>query len=46
MDVSAIVLNKILAAKDLETWAKLKAAYLGPEYASLYMLNTLVHARL
>lgn len=36
MDVSAIVLNKILAAKDLETWAKLKAAYLGPEYASLY----------
>lgn len=36
MDISAIVLNKILTTQDLDAWSKIKAAYLGPEYSQLY----------
>lgn len=36
MDVSAIVLNKLLTEHDLESWSKLKLTYLDPSYTSLY----------
>jgi len=36
MDVSAIVLHKLLAGKDLDTWAKLKLVFLDPAFSSLY----------
>ena len=36
MDVSAVVLNKLLTEQDLEIWAKLKLVFLDPAYSSLY----------
>lgn len=36
MDVSAVVLNKLLAEKNVEVWAKIKLAFLDPVYASLF----------
>ncbi len=36
MDVSAIVLSKMLLEKDLDTWAKLKLVFLDPAFSSLY----------
>lgn len=36
MDCSAIVLNKLLAGRDVEIWAKLKLTFLDAAYASLY----------
>ncbi len=36
MDVSAIVLSKLLAEQDIESWAKLKLCYIDPAYTTLY----------
>lgn len=36
MDISAVLLNKLLAEKNLDVWAKLKLAFLDPSYSSLY----------
>ena len=36
MDTSAVVLNKLLAEKNLDIWAKLKLVFLDPAYSSLY----------
>ena len=36
MDISAVVLNKLLAEQNLEIWAKLKLVFLDPAYSSLY----------
>ena len=36
MDVSAVVLSKLIEAQDLDTWAKLKLAFLDPAFSSLY----------
>lgn len=36
MDVSAVVLNKLLTEQSLDIWAKLKLVYLDPAYSSLY----------
>lgn len=36
MDVSAIVLNKLLLESNLEVWSKLKLSFLDPAYTSLY----------
>lgn len=36
MDVSAIVLNKLLAEKNIEIWARLKLSFLDSAYSSLY----------
>lgn len=36
MDVSAILLNKLLVERNLDVWGRLKLAYLDPEYTSLY----------
>lgn len=36
MDTSAVVLNKLLADKNLDIWAKLKLVFLDPAYSSLY----------
>lgn len=36
MDVSAIVLNKLLTEQNLDIWAKLKLVFLDPAYSSLY----------
>jgi len=36
MDVSAVVLNKLLTEQNLEIWAKLKLVFLDPAYSSLY----------
>jgi replicative DNA helicase len=36
MDCSAIVLNKLLAERDLDIWAKLKLGFLDSAYSSLY----------
>lgn len=36
MDVSAVVLNKLLLEKNLDIWAKLKLTYLDSAYVSLY----------
>lgn len=36
MDVSAIVLNKLLADRDIEVWSKLKLVFLDAAYSSLY----------
>lgn len=36
MDVSAVVLCKLIEAQDLDTWAKLKLAFLDPAFSSLY----------
>jgi replicative DNA helicase len=36
MDISAIVLYKLLDQKNLEVWGKLKLAFLDPAYSSVY----------
>lgn len=36
MDCSAIVLNKLLTEKSLDTWARIKLVFLDPAFASLY----------
>lgn len=36
MDISAIVLNKILGSKNLEAWARLKLAFIDSAYSSIY----------
>lgn len=36
MDVSAVVLNKLLTEQNLEIWAKLKLVFLDSAYSSLY----------
>lgn len=36
MDVSAIVLNKLLTDNDLDSWSKVKLAYIDPAYTSIY----------
>lgn len=38
MDVSAVVLNKLLSEQSLDIWAKLKLVFLDPAYSSLYSL--------
>lgn len=40
MDCSAVVLNKILAERSLEAWAKIKLSFLDPAYSSLYSAIT------
>lgn len=37
MDVSAIVLNKLISENDLESWAKIKLVYIDPAYTSIYV---------
>ena len=36
MDVSAVILNKLLTEQSLDIWAKLKLVFLDPAYSSLY----------
>lgn len=36
MDISAIVLHKLLAEKDIEVWAKLKLVFLDAAFSNLY----------
>lgn len=36
MDVSAVVLNKLLSTQNIEIWSKLKLAFLDPAYSGLY----------
>lgn len=36
MDVSAVIINKLLTAKDVELWAKLKLVYIDPAFTNLY----------
>lgn len=36
MDISAVLINKLLTEKNLDVWAKLKLAFLDPAYSSLY----------
>ena len=38
MDVSAVVLNKLLTEQSLDIWAKLKLVFLDPAYSSLYSI--------
>ena len=40
MDISAIVINKLLVERNIEVWAKLKLAFLDPAYSSIYTLIT------
>ncbi len=36
MDVSAVILNKLLTEKNVDLWAKLKLAYIDPAFTNLY----------
>ncbi len=36
MDISAVLINKLLTEKNIEVWAKLKLAFLDPAYSSIY----------
>lgn len=36
MDVSAVVLNKLLTERNLDIWSKLKLVFLDPAYSSFY----------
>lgn len=38
MDISAVVLNKILSEKNLEVYSKLKLIFLDPAYSTLYSI--------
>ena len=38
MDISAVVLNKLLSEQSLDIWAKLKLVFLDPAYSSLYSI--------
>jgi replicative DNA helicase len=40
MDISAVVINKLLIEKNLDVWSKLKLAFLDPAYSSVYSLIT------
>jgi len=40
MDISAVVLNKVLLEKNLDVWSKLKLAFLDPAYSSTYSAIT------
>ncbi len=40
MDISAVVLNKLLLEKNIDVWAKLKLVFLDPAYSSVYNLIT------
>lgn len=40
MDISAVLLNKLISANDLECWSKLKLAFLDAAYTSIYTLIT------
>ena len=40
MDISAVVLNKLLTERNIDVWAKLKLAFLDPAYSSVYSLIT------
>lgn len=40
MDISAVVLNKLLLEKNLDVWGKLKLSFLDPAYSSVYSLIT------
>ena len=40
MDISAVVINKLLLEKNIDVWAKLKLAFLDPAYSSVYSLIT------
>ena len=40
MDISAVVLNKLLVEKNIEVWSKLKLAFLDAAYSSVYSLIT------
>lgn len=37
MDVSAIVLHKLIAEGDLDSWSKVKLVYIDPAYTSVYV---------
>lgn len=36
MDVSAVILNRLLTEKNVDLWAKLKLAYIDPAFTNLY----------
>lgn len=36
MDISAVLLSKLIESSDLDTWAKLKLSFLDPAFSSLY----------
>lgn len=36
MDISAVLINKLLTERDLDIWSKLKLAFLDPAYSSVY----------
>jgi len=36
MDVSAVIINKLLTEKNVDLWAKLKLAYIDPAFTNLY----------
>lgn len=36
MDISAVVLNKLISEQSLDIWAKLKLVYIDPAFSSLY----------
>lgn len=36
MDISAVVLNKLISEQNLDIWAKIKLVYLDPAFSSLY----------
>lgn len=38
MDVSAVVLNKLLTERSLDIWARLKLVFLDPAYSSIYSI--------
>lgn len=40
MDISAVVLNKLLLERNIDVYAKLKLAFLDPAYSSVYTLIT------
>ena len=40
MDISAVVLNKVLLEKNLDVWSKLKLAFLDPAYSTTYSAIT------
>jgi replicative DNA helicase len=40
MDISAVVINKLLTEKNLDVWSKLKLSFLDPAYSSVYSLVT------
>lgn len=40
MDISAVVISKLLLEKNIDVWAKLKLAFLDPAYSSVYTLIT------